>query len=192
MQGYVESLQFNSSGTWRTDELYFKVKGDMKYLFAIMDDQTRFWIAQQIADHKGTSDVRPMFAQARELAGKEPATVISDGAFNFHTAIKKEYSSLTKHVSEIRIEGKVHNNKMERMNGELRDREKVMRGIKNEESPILKGLQIWHNFARPHQGLGGKTPSEMAGIKVEGENKLLTLIQNASLSSSKQLERKKE
>ena len=29
-------------------------------------------------------------------------------------------------------------------------------------------------------GLGGKNPAEVAGIKVEGENKWLTLIQNAS------------
>ena len=32
-----------------------KVKGDMKYLFAMMDNDTRFWIAQQVADKKGTS-----------------------------------------------------------------------------------------------------------------------------------------
>jgi hypothetical protein len=31
---------------------------------------------------------------------------------------------------------------MERMNGEIRDREKVMRGIKRGDSPILKGYQL--------------------------------------------------
>jgi len=44
---------------------------------------------------------------------------------------------------------------------------------------ILKGYQIYHNFIRPHMGLNGQTPSEAAGIKVEGENKRLTIIQNA-------------
>jgi hypothetical protein len=29
-------------------------------------------------------------------------------------------------------------------------------------------------------GLEGKTPSEVGGIKVEGDNKWITLIQNAS------------
>lgn len=48
--------------------------------------------------------------------------------------------------------------------------------------PILKGVQIYHNFIRPHEGLDGKTPAEVAGIEVEGENKWLTLIQNASKS----------
>jgi hypothetical protein len=76
--------------------------------------------------------------------------------------------------------GKVHNNKMERQNGEVRDREKVARGLKNEDSPMIEGFPIFHNFIREHEGLGGKTPSEAAGIVVQGPNKWLTLIQNAS------------
>ena len=66
------------------------------------------------------------------------------------------------------------------MNGEIRDREKVVRGVKKENSPLLSGLQIYHNYVRPHMGLEGKTPADLAGIRVEGENKWVTLIQNAS------------
>jgi hypothetical protein len=69
---------------------------------------------------------------------------------------------------------------MERLNGEIRDREKVFRGLKKSDTPILTGYQIFHNYVRPHEALNGKTPSEAAGIKVEGDNKWLTLIQNAS------------
>ena len=68
---------------------------------------------------------------------------------------------------------------MERMNGEIRDREKTIRGLKKIDSPILKGCQIFHNYIRKHQALG-KTPVEKCGIKVEGDNKWITLIQNAS------------
>jgi hypothetical protein len=32
---------------------------------------------------------------------------------------------------------------------------------------------------RPHEALNGKTPSEACGITIEGQNKWLTLIQNA-------------
>lgn len=69
---------------------------------------------------------------------------------------------------------------MERVNGEIRDREKVMRGLKRKDTPILKGYQLYHNFVRPHEGLDGKTPAEACGITVEGNNKWLTIIQNAS------------
>jgi hypothetical protein len=40
-------------------------------------------------------------------------------------------------------------------------------------------MRIHYNYVREHSTLG-KTPSEACGIKIEGENKLLTLIQNAS------------
>ena len=71
---------------------------------------------------------------------------------------------------------------MERLNGEIRDREKTMRGLKKKDTPILKGYEIFHNYIRPHMALDCKTPSEVAGIKVEGNNKWITLIQNASKS----------
>ena len=37
---------------------------------------------------------------------------------------------------------------------------------------------------RRFQALKGKTPADLAGIKVQGDNKWLTLIQNASLNRS--------
>jgi hypothetical protein len=66
------------------------------------------------------------------------------------------------------------------LNGKIRDREKVMRGLKKDDTPILKGYQIFHNYIRPHEGLNGKTPSEVCGVEVKGENKWMTIIQNAS------------
>jgi hypothetical protein len=87
----------------------------------------------------------------------------------------------TKHIRHITLKGEHHNNnKMERMNGEIRDREKTMRGLKKRRTPILSGYQIFHNYIRPHEGLNGKTPAEACGITIEGKNKWLTLIQNAT------------
>jgi transposase InsO family protein len=75
---------------------------------------------------------------------------------------------------------RVDNNKMERMNGEIRDREKVMRGLERKDSPTLTGYQLFHNYIRPHMALNNKTPAEAAGILVKGKDKWKTLIQNAS------------
>ena len=67
------------------------------------------------------------------------------------------------------------------MNGEVRDREKTMRSLKKVDTPTIKGLQIYHNYIRKHSGLQEKmTPAEKFGIEIEGDNKWLTLIQNAS------------
>lgn len=192
MEIYVQKVKPNVSEIWRTDELYLKMKGNKKWLFAVLDDQTRFWIAQQIADHKGVSDIRQLFSDAKEQTQMKPLKIISDGAPNFERAIRDEFAYQNPrpvHVSEIRIDGQVHNNKMEAMNGQtIRQREKTMRSLKKPDSPILKGLQIYHNFVRPHQSLEGKTPAEIAGIKVEGNDKWLTLIQNAQKDKLKSAE----
>ncbi len=74
---------------------------------------------------------------------------------------------------------------MERMNGEVRDRETLMRGLKTVDTSIPKGLQIYLNFIRPHEGVNGDTPADRCGIKVEGENKWLTLIQNGKQASNR-------
>jgi hypothetical protein len=150
-----------------------------------MDDQTRFWIAQEVADTKFTADIRPLFREGKRLAGKQPMTLITDGAQNFHEAYRQAFwamklESRTEHIREIRLAGRVHNNKMERMNGEIRDREKVTRNLKTLDTPILTGMQIFHNYVRPHMALGGLTPAEKAGIEVKGENKWITIIQNAA------------
>ena len=187
MDGYLEKITPQVSNTWRTDELFLKVKGNTKYLYALMDDETRFWIAQQVADRKFTEDVRPLLKEGKLVAGKKPDMLISDGAMNFHDAYKKEYWSRiaprTSHIRHIHIQGDHNNNKMERLNGEIRDREKTMRSLKRMDSPILKGYQQYHNYFREHMGLNGKTPAEAAGIKIEGHNKMLTVIQNASRMS---------
>jgi len=60
-------------------------------------------------------------------------------------------------------------NRMGHINGEIRDRELCMRTLERSDTPILSGMRI-----------------QAAGIRVEGENKWLTLIQNASKNSSRE------
>ena len=183
MEEYLDRITPQVSDVWRTDEIYLKVRGNLTYLFSMMDDETRFWISQMVADNKGTSDVRPMYQEAKQITGKRPAVFISDGAANFHDAYRKEFylnRQTTKHIRHIQLAGDKNNNKMERMNGEIRDREKVFRGLKTKDSPILKDYQLYHNYVRPHESLNGKTPADACGIVVEGNDKWMTIIQNSA------------
>lgn len=185
MESYLDGIKPNVGDTWRADEVWLKVKGEMKYLFALMDDETRFWIAQEVANSKFKHDARNLFRMGKEATGKNPKKIITDGLPAYHDAYKKEFWTQKKetraeHIRHIKIQGDMNNNMMERLNGEFRDREKVMRGVKKKDSPAITGYQIFHNYIREHEGLKGKTPAEACGIEIEGENKWLTLIQNAS------------
>lgn len=53
-----------------------------------------------------------------------------------------------------------------------------MHGLKRTGTAILKGLQVHHNFIRPHEGLNRVTPADRVGIKIEGDHKWLAIVQN--------------
>jgi hypothetical protein len=55
-----------------------------------------------------------------------------------------------------------------------------MRSLKKDDSAIIEGYRIFHNYVRPHMALDGQTPADKAGIEIKGKNKWLTTIQNAS------------
>jgi transposase-like protein len=190
MEQYIEKIQPQVSDVWRADEIYIKIKGNMKYVFAVMDDETRYWIAQEVAGSKFKHDTAKIFRMAKETAGKRPNVMITDGLMAYRDAFNKELYTNTKpqsrHINVIKLTGHAsegNNNKMERINGEIRDREKTMRGLKKVDTKILPGMQIYHNYVRPHEALDGKTPAEACGIVVEGENKWMTLIQNAATAA---------
>ena len=74
-----------------------------------------------------------------------------------------------------------NNNPIERYNGKLKDRIKVMRGGFGsfERAKAFMNLRrVVHNFVNPHQELQERTPAEEAGIDLELErNKLMSLIE---------------
>jgi hypothetical protein len=52
------------------------------------------------------------------------------------------------------------------MHGSIREREKVMRGIKVDDTSIPPMNIIYYSFIGPHQGRKGRSPAEAAGIGV--------------------------
>lgn len=188
MDSYLETITPQVGERWHADEIWLKVRGDSKYLFAMMDGETRFWLAQEVADSKFRHDARNLLKAGRDTAKKTPSVFVTDGLPAYNDAFRKEFAPKnflhkdSSHVRDIHIRNQNQNNNVqERLNGEFRDREKVFRGLKKDDSPAIAGIKLYHNFIRPHMGLDGDTPAERAGIDVRGGNKWITIIQNASL-----------
>jgi transposase InsO family protein len=80
----------------------------------------------------------------------------------------------------MRYQGRLNNNRMERYHSTLKERTKVMRALKNDNTAILDGQRIYYNRIRPYQGLGGKTPAEAAGLDLAlGPSKWEAIIARA-------------
>ena len=169
-------------GNWfRADEVWIKVNGKQNYLFASMDDDTRYWLASDMAETKFQHNADNLLELTKLQAGKVPRNFITDGLPAYMKSSKKVFGKKTNHVRHIHLKGDKNNNKMERLNGEIRDREKVFRGLKRMDTSIIEGMRVYYNFTKKHGSLKGRTPAQASMIEVDGKNKWKTIIQNASL-----------
>ncbi len=173
-------------GSWfRADEVRVKISGKQCYLFASMDDDTRYWLASDLADNKFQHNADSLLQLTKSQAGKSPTNFITDGLPAYAKSSRRVFGKGTNHVKHIHLAGKRdrdNNNRMERLNGEIRDREKVFRGLKKMDTAILDGMRVYYNFTKKHGALDGQTPAESAMVGVDGTNKWKTIIQNAGLS----------
>jgi transposase-like protein len=178
---YVNSLSPELSKEWHADELFVKVRGGSEYkgnkhmgfLWNIMDRQTRYLIASKVSQLRDTSGAVAAFQEAaKNVHGNNPETVYTDSLRSYYQAIPNG----VKHARNCGV-GKPHetNNRIERLNGTLRERTKVQRGWKKLDSPLAEGQRIQYNFVKPHMALEGKTPAQVAGIDVRGWNRLLDM-----------------
>ncbi len=126
--------------------------------------------------------------QKEKLKPKEERkliTFVCDKFWNYKAAWSKLFFGVTKITAGVPIAcrkfGLEHNNNaIERYNGDIKDRIKIMRGgfkdFKKAEA-FLNLRRIIHNFVNPHLSLRERTPAEAAEIDLElGRNKLLNLI----------------
>ena len=100
MQDYTERIVPNVGNTWRADEIYLKVKGNMKYLFSMIDDETRFWIAQEVAETKDKHDARKLFIEAKRLMKRQPKELITDGLPTYSVTALREFPDAN-HIRKI-------------------------------------------------------------------------------------------
>jgi len=183
MNEYVNEIQPDIGEVWHTDEMMVKIDGSWEYLWNVMDERTRFQLASVVSKERYVKDARMVFQKAKKNAGgRKPKFIVTDGLPSYRNAVNKEFktnSGETEHLWNVGLQHHPNNNHVERLHGTIRDREKTFRGLKIESTPIIDGNRIYYNFIKPHENLDGKTPSEEAGITIEGNNKWLTLMKKS-------------
>ncbi|MBI3859824.1 MAG: DDE-type integrase/transposase/recombinase [Thaumarchaeota archaeon] len=191
---YVNSLAPHLSDTWHADEVFVKTRGGstvsvrgrgegemtIGYLWNVMDRKTRFLLASELTKFRdvGGADrvFRKVVANAHE---NRPVRVFTDGLKAYNDAVKFSLPH-SQHVPKAGLK-KPHasNNRIERLNGTVRERVKVQRGWKSLKTPLAEGQRIHCNFVKPHKALQGETPAQAAGIGVDGENKWMELLKKS-------------
>jgi len=126
-----------------------------------LDRNTKFLVASHLSGTRSIEEVVTLFRESKEMAKERPKRVFVDGMWAYRRGFNKVYYSRYKAdrielIIKAGIDGQKSNSYIERFHSTLKDRVKVMRGLKDEEKSktLLEGWVIHYNFLRPHQSLG--------------------------------------
>jgi len=153
---------------WVADETVLKIGGKNTWFWDIIDAKTRFLLASHISQTRTIKDARTLMEEASKRAGNAtPDIILTDKLSAYLEGIERTFGADTKHIPIKGLTARFNTNLIERFHGTLKDRTKVMRGLKKLKTSklLLNGWLVQYNFFRPHEALGDRTPAEKAGIK---------------------------
>ena len=194
---YVNGLTPQLSDTWQADEVFVKMKGgeeikarkmkNMAYLWNVMDRKTRFLLASRLSQHRNVNGAVGAFNEARKVAhDSQPEKIFADGLNAYPQAMTwwESESGKPELVARMGV-GKPHanNNRIERLNGTVRERVKVQRGWKSMKTSLAEGQRIHYNFVKPHMALEGQTPAQSAQVGSERKDTWASLLRSALLTT---------
>ena len=200
MAQYSDEHKAEVSNIWHSDEMtcFIKKKGEKGYfewIWNVMDSESRYLLACKITQTKYVVDARKPLREAKQRTDVRPEAIVTDGLQAYRTAIPNEFYQRdafirNPHVRLKNFEVRPNNNILERLNGTCRERLKVMRGLPDSSNAqsFMDGLRVYYNYIRPHQGLDGMTPAQMAGsqIVLTGNRwaKMIELARSSALATS--------
>jgi putative transposase len=151
---------------WIADETVLRIAGQNVWMYDIIDTNTRYLLATQISTNRTINQSQKLMEAAQKKAGKTPKLVITDSNNSYPEGIERAYGGDTIHVQSEPFADFNDTQLIERFHSTLKDRTKVMRGLKSIESAnkFIDGWLIYYNYLRPHESLDGKTPAEKAKV----------------------------
>jgi transposase-like protein len=175
---YSEKYKADVGNIWHSDEttVFIKKENEKRYyqwIWNIMDAKTRYLLACQVTEERYVKDAQKALKQAKCVTNVRPDVIVTDGLQAYNTAIKAEFYDPSAFIQNPHLrlkdfETKPNNNILERLNGTFRERTKVVRSFDSElgAAEFAAGMQTYYNYIRPHQGIGGMVPAQMANIPI--------------------------
>jgi len=199
ISSYTDNLKLQVGREIQIDEIeYHRRKYHQKgkkgvskdWFIDSIDTQTRFMVASEYVEARGSKEIKQVLKMAKRKIGKQTMIITSDGFLAYPEVIKSVYGynfrdRKTKvfHNKVNASRGEGFNIMIERLHNNLRQRTKTFRGFHGSiesANSILKGYSIFYNFITTHQAIKC-CPYELAvpELKLNSNNKWLELIELA-------------
>ena len=180
---YTDSFKLNGQDCYmNADETMIQIAGEWGWIWNLMIKENRFIISSRISKTREMSDAKALFKEGRNKLEGLPMKVTTDGMKAYPRAIRSAFHRNSyprvEHYVAPSITNRHQNNLIERHHNTIKARTKTMRGFGNisSASNMMDMWHIYYNFIRPNMSLGGKTPSESAGL---GKHNFKELIDDA-------------
>ncbi len=162
----TKGMKASTGDTWVCDEQVQRIGGLKYWVWTVMDGDTRYILANHISPTRTIRDVTTLFREAKGNSIGAPKHIITDGMPAYPEGIERVFGGQTKHVVSGGIRAETNNNLSERLQGTIRQRTKVMRGMHSPETArmVMDGWTLHYNLFRPHEGLDNRTPAQTAKI----------------------------
>ena len=190
LKEYEKTMKIEDRGEsiLHADETMVKVNGNFLYMWGSIEEETRYLLSSFVSEGRGVKDAKRMFMECKSKMHNDPKTVVTDGLGIYPRAFRKTFfkHSLPRayHLVAKGMCAKAENNRIERFFGNIKDRTRTTRGgfgSLNSATDFMNLFSVHYNYIRPHMGLDGKTPAEVAGVDLElNGNKLLELIERSA------------
>lgn len=157
---------------WHIDETVVFVNGEARYLWNVLDAETRMLLATHISRTRTMDDTRRPMKNAKRATPTRPDEILTDGMQAYPLAISKEFGKMggpkgytNPHRLVPSIRAKVSNNRIERLHGSEKDRIRPMRGFDTDggAAALADGYRVYYDAVRTHLAIG-TTPAEAAGL----------------------------
>jgi putative transposase len=152
--------------TWIADETVLKAGGKKIWFFDVIDEKTRYLLASRLAMSRTIKEAALVMNEARRRAGKSPKRIITDKLAAYVDGIELVFGADTKHVQSKPFTDVNSTNIIERFQGTLKDRTKIIRGFKNMRTAELltDAWLVHYNFFKEHESLGNIPPAQKMGL----------------------------
>ena len=162
----VKDFQPVVGDTWIADETMLKVGGRNIWFFDVIDEKTRYLLASRLTESRATKQAALVMNEARRRAGKSPKRVLTDKMGAYVNAIDLVFGGAARHIQSTPFTNVNSTNIIERFQGTLKDRTKVIRGFKSMTTAELltDAWLVHYNFFKEHETLGNIPPAQNMGI----------------------------
>jgi transposase-like protein len=145
---------------WLADETIIKVNGKAKYLWNILDYETRYHIASVLTEGRSAKEAFEVIKNAIEKTGKHPKQLVTDGLKSYSRALEMLKNLQIEHISNVGLASPENNNRIERLHGTIKNWTKNKRGMKNHSQELIEGYRLYYNHLRPNIALKERAPDD--------------------------------